>query len=144
MAMVIDECDENYEEILQQCINSQKELQKEITDLLGVTVSEKGLLRAAVRCLPCTCDSIDSYGFVELQQERTKLTRDVIQLSINLASRQGHVDFGDCCMMCRLKGVLSSILYPNKFIVEAKVDGDKCHLKDINDKTYEANCIGDD
>ncbi|XP_050444275.1 uncharacterized protein LOC126847900 isoform X4 [Adelges cooleyi] len=68
-AKAIDESNENHEEILQQCIDSQKELQKKITTLLGVSSSEKGVVRSLMRNLSSKSDSTDSQK--ELQKETT-------------------------------------------------------------------------
>ncbi|XP_050427523.1 uncharacterized protein LOC126837630 isoform X10 [Adelges cooleyi] len=73
--MEIDKENEKYEEILQQCIDSQKELRKEITTLLGVSSSEKGLVRSFMRNLSSKSDSTDS------QKELQKETTDSIRVS---------------------------------------------------------------
>ncbi|XP_050444271.1 uncharacterized protein LOC126847900 isoform X1 [Adelges cooleyi] len=72
-AKAIDESNENHEEILQQCIDSQKELQKKITTLLGVSSSEKGVVRSLMRNLSSKSDSTDSQK--ELQKETTTSIR---------------------------------------------------------------------
>ncbi|XP_050444280.1 uncharacterized protein LOC126847900 isoform X9 [Adelges cooleyi] len=74
-AKAIDESNENHEEILQQCIDSQKELQKKITTLLGVSSSEKGVVRSLMRNLSSKSDSTDS------QKELQKETTDSIRVS---------------------------------------------------------------
>ncbi|XP_050427518.1 uncharacterized protein LOC126837630 isoform X4 [Adelges cooleyi] len=71
--MEIDKENEKYEEILQQCIDSQKELRKEITTLLGVSSSEKGVVRSLMRNLSSKSDSTDSQK--ELQKETTTSIR---------------------------------------------------------------------
>ncbi|XP_050427519.1 uncharacterized protein LOC126837630 isoform X5 [Adelges cooleyi] len=73
--MEIDKENEKYEEILQQCIDSQKELRKEITTLLGVSSSEKGVVRSLMRNLSSKSDSTDS------QKELQKETTDSIRVS---------------------------------------------------------------
>ncbi|XP_050444281.1 uncharacterized protein LOC126847900 isoform X10 [Adelges cooleyi] len=74
-AKAIDESNENHEEILQQCIDSQKELQKKITTLLGVSSSEKGVVRSFMKNLSFKSDSTDS------QKELQKETTDSIRVS---------------------------------------------------------------
>ncbi|XP_050444311.1 uncharacterized protein LOC126847908 isoform X5 [Adelges cooleyi] len=54
---LIDERVANYEEILQELKDSQIKLQTEITNLLGVSVPERGLLNTVMRSLGWTRDS---------------------------------------------------------------------------------------
>ncbi|XP_050444308.1 uncharacterized protein LOC126847908 isoform X2 [Adelges cooleyi] len=140
---LIDERVANYEEILQELKDSQIKLQTEITNLLG-------LLNTVMRSLGWTRDSTESFYlydsrvFVKLGQERKDLTRGAIKVYINLASRPAHEDYGDCNLMCRLKGVNRTILHPDSFVTLAEVVGDQCRLTDYHENTIVVNCIGDD
>ncbi|XP_050444284.1 uncharacterized protein LOC126847900 isoform X12 [Adelges cooleyi] len=167
-AKAIDESNENHEEILQQCIDSQKELQKKITTLLGVSSSEKGVVRSLMRNLSSKSDSTDSQkelqkettdsirvsssekdtfestGFLELEQERISLTSEAINIYLNLVINPDCQDYKNSKLMCRLKGVYRSILHPNEFIVEAEVVDDKCHLTGIDKSKNVVSVFGVD
>ncbi|XP_050427532.1 uncharacterized protein LOC126847895 [Adelges cooleyi] len=137
-AMDIDKGNEKYEEILQQGIDSQKELQKELTTSLG-------LVRTAMRKFGWTCDSKDAFaltGFLEIQQERISLTSEAIILSMNLVLNPDYTNYRNSKLMCRLKGVYRSILHPDEFTVEAEVVDDKCHLTGIDNKLHEISVFG--
>ncbi|XP_050427527.1 uncharacterized protein LOC126837630 isoform X12 [Adelges cooleyi] len=166
--MEIDKENEKYEEILQQCIDSQKELRKEITTLLGVSSSEKGVVRSLMRNLSSKSDSTDSQkelqkettdsirvsssekdtfestGFLELEQERISLTSEAINIYLNLVINPDCQDYKNSKLMCRLKGVYRSILHPNEFIVEAEVVDDKCHLTGIDKSKNVVSVFGVD
>ncbi|XP_050444287.1 uncharacterized protein LOC126847901 isoform X2 [Adelges cooleyi] len=121
-AIDMDERNENYNKILQQCINSQNEFQKEINTQL---------------------DTFDSISFLKLEQERKQLIRIAVQLSIGVTQSPDSKDKDNFEMICRLKGVYRSILHPNEFIVEAKVNnGNKCHLTGIDNKLHEVSVFG--
>ncbi|XP_050444298.1 uncharacterized protein LOC126847907 isoform X2 [Adelges cooleyi] len=139
-----NESNEHHAKILQECINSQNELQKEINNTLGVSVLEKVLGYSTLRNVACGCKSMDfdEYGFVELGAERTNLTRDAVSLLINVVSEPSHEDHGNRYLMCRLKGVYRSIVHPDVFVTLAKVDGEECRLTGIDKNEHAVNFIG--
>ncbi|XP_050444312.1 uncharacterized protein LOC126847909 isoform X1 [Adelges cooleyi] len=110
-----------------------------------------GLVRTAMRKLGWkrpTGDSTDvdtPYGLHELEENRKSLFRDAIKLFILSASRPTHEHYGDCNLMCRLKGVNRSILQLDSFVTKAEVVGsNQCRLTDNHENTAVVNCIGDD
>ncbi|XP_050444288.1 uncharacterized protein LOC126847901 isoform X3 [Adelges cooleyi] len=87
--------------------------------------------------------TFDSISFLKLEQERKQLIRIAVQLSIGVTQSPDSKDKDNFEMICRLKGVYRSILHPNEFIVEAKVNnGNKCHLTGIDNKLHEVSVFG--
>ncbi|XP_050421893.1 uncharacterized protein LOC126834185 [Adelges cooleyi] len=138
----------NYEETLQQCIDSQIHLQEIISKEFGVSVPEKSLVRSALRIVglafdSTVCTDYDDCLLTELENERTNLTREATRQLLYFVSNGEDEDFNsDYNRMCRLRGLYRSILYPDTFIILAEVVDDKCHLTGIDNEKIIVNCRG--
>ncbi|XP_050435556.1 uncharacterized protein LOC126842562 isoform X4 [Adelges cooleyi] len=125
------------------------ELQTAITTLLGVPVPEegRGLLRTAMKKVGCACGSTDykNTHSMKIMNERKNLFRDATKLSIISTLRPDHEDFGNCNLMCRLKGLYRSIItdFYRYLVIKAEVIGDQCRLTRPDRKTITFNCFGD-
>ncbi|XP_050435554.1 uncharacterized protein LOC126842562 isoform X2 [Adelges cooleyi] len=138
----------NYE-TLQHSLDLEIELQTAITTLLGVPVPEegRGLLRTAMKKVGCACGSTDykNTHSMKIMNERKNLFRDATKLSIISTLRPDHEDFGNCNLMCRLKGLYRSIItdFYRYLVIKAEVIGDQCRLTRPDRKTITFNCFGD-
>ncbi|XP_050421891.1 uncharacterized protein LOC126834183 [Adelges cooleyi] len=134
---------ENYEEELQQRVDSEKELQAIITTTYDIPVREEGVVRTAMRKMGLA-RNVSRDAMLKMQKERQERFRIQINRIILRESTPGHVYFGNVYLMCRLKGVLRSILEPNSFVKEAEVVGDHCRLTFENGITITISGISND
>ncbi|XP_050435504.1 uncharacterized protein LOC126842536 [Adelges cooleyi] len=126
----------------------------------GVAVREenrpRSLVRTAMRTLCCSSepqDSSDLNTVPGLATERKTLFRDATKLFISSALRPGHENFGNCNLICRLKGIYRNILEKDITVTQAEVDGDQCritynaYIDEDNDNvnnTIVVSCVRDD
>ncbi|XP_050421890.1 uncharacterized protein LOC126834182 isoform X2 [Adelges cooleyi] len=124
-------------------VDSEIELRAAITTLLGVDVPKRGVVRTAMRKMGLD-PNLSRDVFSVMIRERKDLFRTTINTIIYGASKPGHEDFGNVYLMCRLKGVLRSILDPYSFVKEAEVVGDDCRLTFNNNITITSSGISSD
>ncbi|XP_050435558.1 uncharacterized protein LOC126842562 isoform X6 [Adelges cooleyi] len=116
---------------------------------MSVPVPEegRGLLRTAMKKVGCACGSTDykNTHSMKIMNERKNLFRDATKLSIISTLRPDHEDFGNCNLMCRLKGLYRSIItdFYRYLVIKAEVIGDQCRLTRPDRKTITFNCFGD-